>query len=180
MNLAILPKLLIGAVLVTAAILVLSTNLFKPSQKPQPATSTIPVSESVSLMLSPITLTKKINEKFDVEVSLKGGDLDISGVDMTIKFDPAVLELSSFTPSGKYNGALLNGPADNKSGSFRYIAVNSSATPIKGEIVLGTLHFKAKAIGSAKVTFGTNQITASGYPQAIPTNSEDGKYEVKG
>lgn len=184
MNLFVLPKLLVGVgVLVAAAILLLNTNLVKQNQVLNQVSNSSKVTttaESVSLNLSPSSLTKKVNEKFDVEVSIKAGDLDISGADITIKFNPSVLELSSFTPSNKYNNVLLNGPVDNKTGSFRFIVANSTATPIKGEIVFGTLHFKAKAPGSSPVTFGTNQITASGHPQAIPTNSEDGKYEVKG
>lgn len=137
--------------------------------------------DTVTLKLTPPTLTKNLNDPlFDVVVSIDGGNLDVSGIDITVNFSPTILELTSFTPSGVYNSVLLNGPPNNTTGSIRIILANNSSTPIVGSnVVLGTLHFRGKTIGTSPVTFVPNQITAAGRTTAIATtNNTTGSYTI--
>ena len=148
-----------------------------PTPSPTPSASPGP---TVSLILNPAILTKNLNEPpFDISLSLNAGSLDISGVDIRLTFNPAILEMLPFTPSNTYNSVLLNGPPDNTIGSFRYIAANNSSASISGNIQLGTIQFRGKALGTSQVTLFSNEITASGRTTSIATaNNTTGNYTI--
>lgn len=168
----LLPFIIVGLILVAIPI---TTLLVRQQQifKSRAATT-------VTLHLTPVTASEPVGQSFDVIVSVDSGNLDISGVDISLSFTPGILQLANFTPSTSYSSVILNGPANNDTGNFRFIEVNNSTSPITGNnIALGTLHFSGKAVGSAQVKFLTTQITASGQSAAIPTaNNDTGNYNI--
>ena len=137
------------------------------------------VSQRNQLLFSPNSLTKQVNEEFDVTLTISNPDnLDISGVDFRLEFSKDILEIRNFTPSSVLNSVLINGPPDNIAGSFRYVAVNTTSTPITQNLTLGVLKLKGKAVGQGQVGLTSGSVTASGQSSSLSLTSSGGSYTI--
>lgn len=136
--------------------------------------------EYVSLTLAPSILEKAPGETFDVEFYFEAKTFSITGVDVTINYDPSILQMERFTPVSTFNNVLVNNPPDNTKGEYRYAAVDTANTPQTGKITVGIITFKAQnTTGTSYVDLNNIQITALGQSTAIPTaDNTQGKYVV--
>lgn len=122
----------------------------------------------VSFLLSPPSGNKAIGEEFDIQLSLKVADNDVTGFDFKLRFDTAFLEILNFQPTSVIGVAFTTPLAQaNQTGILRYITNNSSTTPIVVDqatytVALGTLRLKAKAQGTATANFQDVKVTAQG------------------
>lgn len=132
---------------------------------------------SASLIFSPTTKSITPGATFDVELSFNAGANNITGLDITIRYNKDVLEMTSFQPSAMFNNQLIN-QVDNKEGTLRYSAVNTSQNNT-GNINIGTITFSAKKEGISNVAFENVQITALGQSGSLPiTSNITGSYTV--
>lgn len=125
---------------------------------------------AISLDLSPQTSTNNQGSTFSIQVSIGAADNNISGVDITMNFNPSVLELVSFVPSTAFSSQLIN-VTDNNAGTLHYTAVAPEQVNNTGTVSVGTLNFKGKTAGVGNVTFGTVQITGQGVTSSLPISS---------
>jgi len=134
---------------------------------------------TVSLNLIPQTTTKYKGQNFDVGLSLNAADNVISAVDVTFNFDKNILEMISFSPSGAFKDTVVN-KVDNILGSFRYVGVTTSSTPLtKGTFSLGALTFRGKTVGSGFLNFRTLIITGDRVANALTVSPTiNGKYII--
>lgn len=147
-----------------------------------PFPPTVTPSNSGQLVLLPANYSFVIGTSFDVDLLLTS--TNFTGVDTTVRFDPQILELLSFTPERTsssvpvFNNELIK-TTDNTTGSFRYAAVNTTNAMQGG--IIGKLRFRTKTLGNSYVTFENAQVTMLGYNGAIDiaSNSTGATYIVQ-
>lgn len=141
----------------------------------------------VAVLLTPLTKTVRTGDNLDVQVTLNGGDNDISAVDITFTYDSELLEPASqsgqVNPFAPITGGFL--PITNTlttPGTVHFVGVNPTSNPITGaNIPLGTFHFTAKAEGDATIGFSNIHINGAGVASALPvdsTNTKIGHYTI--
>jgi len=109
------------------------------------------------LDFDPASGTYKVGDTFKVNLGIDSGEQKVQAVDAFISFDATKLEVSSVekvtTPAFPFDDLTPN--LDNSSGKLQPSLINSQstyeATTAKGELL--TITFKAKATGSASVSF---------------------------
>lgn len=156
--------LLIGVAAIAILIIPITVSEL---QKEQETRSRASSSSPVTLSLSPSSKLLAVGESFTSQLLMQTESNDVSGVDITLKFDRNILEIISFAPTSVFNTSLLNTPS-NENGTLRYAAVNTSANPITGDgIELGTIAFRAIDSGTSTVSFERVQATGTGQSQAL-------------
>lgn len=126
--------------------------------------------ETVTPLLTPNSATKNVGEAFEAQLSLNASGNDITGVDVRLTTSKDVVEIVSFQPSPTFPNELIK-TVDEQTGTLRYVAVNTTANPLTGTVLVGTVTFRAKAQGTSPVTLlGDTQITALGHSGKLPTN----------
>lgn len=142
-----------------------------------PATPPIPPGQ-VALALSPASSSAYIGESLSVDLVLTAGTFNITGVDIIMNFNEAILPVNSFTPGTQFNSELIK-RIDHNVGSFRYVATNTNpSVEITGEVKLGTFTLTPKVFGQGQLNFLSTQITAYGETNAIPATTTGGTYIV--
>lgn len=123
-----------------------------------------------------------VGQTFSASVNLINstyGPKDISSVDITVSYDPAVLELINFDTENNYD--FLTIVNDQIPGSIHFVGVRTS-TPLSMPPTLlriGALVFKAiQTSSSTAVSFTTAAINASGYTEGISFNQEPQSYVI--
>ncbi len=149
-------------------------NVASPSATPTPI-----IVSPVSFGLNPNIATASAGQTFTVGIGLNNNaNYAISGVDVNLSFDNAILTLQSFTPSSFLNSKLTNSIAG-ESGTLHYVAVETLQPISQQTYNLGTLTFVGRNPGIGNVNIQNAQITAIGIPGAIPTaNNDQGSYTV--
>ncbi len=133
----------------------------------------------VSYSLSPASATKQVGDNLDLSVTLNSGTNNVSFVDFTLNYDQSILEVSSFTTVSALNTVIVNQP-DNKTGKFRFVAGNNSNNPVRGNINVGTVHFRVKGAGNAKVNLVSNEVTVrTNPPSDVNVSVASGTYLLK-
>lgn len=105
---------------------------------------------------------------FSVYMMLDSAVYPISGVDITVTYNPGVLSLQRFAPGTRFNSLLYN-TIDTNAGILRYAAVETiTKTPPVGRLILGQLTFFAKKVGIATVNAKNMQVTATNFSGNVP------------
>jgi len=108
--------------------------------------------EAASLSLSPSSGTHETGDTFTVDLKVDTGGEGAMTVDSVIKFDSTRLEVSSVS-AGSFMTDMQKS-LDNSTGSL--VIYNFSSQPLTSAVgggVLASIVFKAKAAGTASVTF---------------------------
>lgn len=132
----------------------------------------------VLLTLSPTSGTAQVGELLSVDVILQASSNNITGVDVSVQFNDAILSVNKFVPGTQFNAEVVN-RVDPATSTFRYVATSTDASAqITGDIRLGTLVLEPKASGQGTVSFQASQVTALGNPDGLSVSSENGSYVV--
>ncbi len=145
---------------------------------PSPTTT----ANKVSFQFNPPADSKQVGNSFDVGVGLNTGSNNVSFVDFTISYDKNLLNMDSFSPTTTLNTVVTNGPPNNDTGTFHFVAGNNSNNPVTGSnINLGIIHFKAKANGTAQVKLDSKELTVrnNGSPTDIAADGASGVYTIQ-
>ncbi len=128
----------------------------------------------------PVTTTANVGDTFVVNVRAdQVGNL--YGIDSTVRFDPALLEVTSVAAGNWWASlnpyvAAMN--IDNAGGQVRYAAsLTAPASALNGSGNLIAITFKAKAQGSTPLWFSALKLVDAG-AQVIPAGHADGQVTV--
>ena len=172
-------KLLLAVIGIVILVVAIPASLYLVRQQ-QTLRSKAAVGDFPGLVLSPLSATKAVNDTFDVNLLVNGGSEDVSSVDIQLTFNKDVLEIQQFTPSSSF-APIISNPYDNSSGQVHIISVNPTNTPNTGQTTVGTIRFRAKALGVSPVNFGQSNITVASQNQLIDVpfaNNSNGLYTV--
>lgn len=147
------PKIifgLIGVILAVEAIYAFKT-FTKPLPPPPPKIQ--PISGGKIVLLSP-KKEYKVGETVPVAVRVVTGGHQSGGTDVTLKYDPKILEATGAANLKKGliypEYPLLS--VDGKTGDVRISGISGTGASFNGIGVLATINFKAKAFGKSSVT----------------------------
>lgn len=142
-----------------------------------PSSPPYPPGEAV-LTLSPLTTSVNLNEPLSLDVIIKAGTNDITGVDISINSNPSILAINKFVPGTQFNSQLISRIESNGT-VYRYAATNTDVNVHNtGDVRLGTLVLDPKALGLADVKFIANQVTALNVAGSLAITIENGTYTV--
>lgn len=147
------PKIifgLIGIILIVEAIY--AFRIFsKPLPPPPPKIQ--PIGGGKIVLVSP-KKEYKVGETVPVAVRVVTGGHQSGGTDVTLKYDPKILEATGAANLKKGliypEYPLLS--VDGKAGDVRISGISGTSTSFNGIGVLATINFKAKAFGKSAVT----------------------------
>ena len=128
---------------------------------PTPEAVTLP---EAALALSPTEGTFAADENFEVQVVLEAEDnTSTDGADITLSFDPALLEVLDISSSDFYPQRLVN-EVDSEKGIIRLALANTpNQDEVQGGGTVATITFKALQAGEAEIVFGeTTSVAADG------------------
>lgn len=148
---------------------------------------------AASLSLSPATASKNINDSFGVDIVLDTEGVPVSGATAMINYDVTKLQVvdDDATATGVQikPGTILTqtlaNSVDATAGQIRFDAGTLGAS-FTGRGVMGTIHFKAIAEGSAQATFvfnpsattNTSAVAAASGPNNLLTTVNDGTFTI--
>lgn len=141
------------------------------SQTPPP----LPPGGAVSLTMTPniFNLTIGAATPTSAQIVINAGSNNITGVDFTFSYNPAMIKVVGFTPATGFDSELYK-TIDNTTGKLRFAAVDTTtATANTGSVPVGTIQFSGSTVGSSTGTFQSVQITALGYTGALPNTTND-------
>lgn len=144
---------------------------------------------SVAVILTPLTSTLAIGEDAGIQVTVDGAGHDISAVDITLTYDPALFAPfttcppatnppmgmpctvnNPFSPAATF--ATITNASDRTIGTIHFVGVNPTSNPItSASIPLGTIHLQALAVGTAQVGFANIHINGAGVSGALPVDA---------
>ena len=124
--------------------------LLAPVPKPKPIQQVQPIADA-KIVLATVKKNLKVGDDFPVRVNVFTGGHATSGTDVILRFNPKVLEATSFTKGKIYNDyPLIN--MDNKAGLIRVSGIAPAGKKgFAGGGDLGIVNFKAKQPGQAGV-----------------------------
>lgn len=126
--------------------------------------------EVTELRIRPETTNATVGEDIVLTVDVLRG-VDLSGYDLTITYDPAVLELVSWA-HGSYLSNLAMMKTDLQPGSIRLAAVQVGKPGVSGDGTLLVLTFRAAHTGSSTVGFTSVDLATAEGTRVIPANSD--------
>lgn len=128
----------------------------------------------------PVTTTVTVGNTFVVNVRAEQVG-NLYGIDSTVRFDPALLEVTSVAAGNWWaslNPYVVATSIDNVGGQVRYAAsLTAPAAALNGGGNLIAITFKAKAQGSTPLWFSSLKLVDAG-AQVIPTGYTDGQVMV--
>lgn len=161
----ILGLVLLGEVIYAARVLVLPTPSPLPLNK-----VTTPIQNKIGkISLNTSKTVYKVNEVISVPVIIDTGSSEISGVDLLVKFDPKILEVSS---GGLVAGEILDEypllSTDKTKGLISISGIVASNKVFKGVGQFAILNLKAKAPGTTSlvIDFKKDSTTLSNLVEA--------------
>jgi hypothetical protein len=137
-----------------------------------PCTQKIFAQSANSLVLSPLEITKNKGDTFPVTLTYTApSGADVSGFDVTISYNSAVLDYSSLSPNADFDIDLKRKATP---GRIQYARFNSTTKIINGTITLGTITFKGKAKGKTTVSVSGSitDYTRNGTTSVTPITAE--------
>lgn len=164
MNLKIIVAILVGLLVVQIVGAVIFFMLVQNKPQPlsslenqqQPATNrSSSHSTGGKLVLSADKETIGVGETVVVTITLDSGNRPLDGVDASLKYDPALLEVVrtnnlAFTPGRLFPDVVLNS-FNQTQGVATMSAISSLNQNFAGSGTLGTISFRAKKAGTATV-----------------------------
>jgi len=142
--------------------LVWACNYFS---KPTPTVPTPSASggPEASLALSPSEGTFAIDKNFEVQIVLEAEEtVTTDGVDITLSFDPAKLEVLDVSSLDFYPQRLVN-EVDSEKGIIRLALANTpEQDEVQGGGTVATITFKTLQAGEVEVAFGESTIAGAG------------------
>lgn len=114
------------------------------------------------LWVSPASITKEIDDTFEVQIQIATGSNQVFGVDLYLSFDPQVLEARDIISGGFFpDPQQLAKNIDNQTGNIVY-SLGSLASQ-QGTGAAATIGFEAKAAGTSSISFeaGTSVAAAN-------------------
>ncbi len=133
-----------------------------------------PSPQAVTFMLAPSSGTYKVGDVFDVQIMVDGQKYNVGAVDFELNYDKNKLAVTSFTPSKTFNQVIVNELSDTtlNAGKLRFAAGNNTLNKIEGgNILIGTIHFKAKAVGNVSASLIPRDVAVRTNPPAdVPTS----------
>ncbi|MBI2443188.1 MAG: hypothetical protein HYV40_04765 [Candidatus Levybacteria bacterium] len=154
--------LIIGGLILLLAIWLVASQI-----KKQTETRSKAAGEAVTFSLTPASQDVVIGNTFQINVSLDAKTNNITGVDLTLQYNPQVSDAVSFQPAGNFNTELIK-TIDPATGTVRFATVNTGTTVLSGVMPIGTLTLTGKSQGSGTLALQKAQITASGIQTEIP------------
>lgn len=104
------------------------------------------------LSLSPNTGSYNKNQNFDINILLNTGDKPVVGIDVSLTFDPAILQIQAVNPGSLFQNQIV---FKNETSNNRILLSLGSFTPFTGSGTYGTIKFLATGIGNTQVGFDT-------------------------
>ena len=151
---------LIVVAFLLAVLLYAPKGMVQKSETPQAAQSGFATSVPVALSLSPPlqdTVTGTI-----LALTLDASATELSGCDLTLSYDPTILEFQSATAAAFLaTGGTPYFSAEATAGTLRLITARTGAEPASGSGTLATLAFHVIAPGSAAIGFTAVQCVDS-------------------
>lgn len=147
------PKIIFGFIAVI--LIVEAVYAFKTFREPlpPPPPKIQPISGGKIVLLSP-KKEYKVGETVPVAVRVVTGGHQSGGTDVTLKYDPKILEATGAANLKK--GAIYPEypllSVDGKAGDVRISGISGTGTSFNGIGVLATINFKAKTSGKSAVT----------------------------
>lgn len=122
------------------------------TQKPQQTTTQATLS-GVNLSLQPAIITANINSDFNIDIFADAGTNQVTGTDITINYDPRLLELKSINPK-QFLPKVVREPII-ASGSATITLGTDGTSGISGGGILASLVFSPMSDGSSmtQITF---------------------------
>lgn len=131
---------------------------------------------STKLFLSPSLATKSAGSSFGVEVRINTGGEKINSAALFLTFSQDLLE-ATLSTENSWASVFSQKEVDNKSGSVKLNG--GSSAPTEGEnLLLGTINFKAKKAGVAKVNFTEQSVVYKGTTSVL-VSSAGGVYTIQ-
>lgn len=112
--------------------------------------------QAATLNFDPTTATTSVGQTFQLKININAGSDQVTGSDVYITYDAAILEAQSVS-----DGTFFPTVANNITSGRVYIAamVDDPASPKTGSGTLATVTFKGLKDGSISLAFDCNQTT---------------------
>ncbi len=139
--------LLIGAYLIKTAKQI-STNAANPS-----------------LVLTTNLATPKVNDQFVAAVSMDTQGVSVTGIDLTVNYDPNILTATSIQPGGFLPYVFIGGSVATAGKATIVLGcpIDTAPRPVTGVGLVATINFTAKTLGSTNITFdNATKVSVSG------------------
>lgn len=125
--------------------------------------------EAISFSLTPVTQNVLLGQTAEYTLSVNAYSNIITGVDITLKFDPSLIQSAQWTTSSPSLSTPINdGIVNLTDGTIRYSAVEISNPILTSNFTLGTIRLTTKALGSGSLSLFKAQVTAQGLESALP------------
>lgn len=152
---------ILSVLIITAVITVLI------ARSTQETRSKASLSPSI-IALSPQVLGTKKGHSTEIQILLTTQGRNIMGASMTLKYDPALLSINSFTPNKEFSETVLNS-VNPTTGEIKFIILETQDKSHNSQTLsLGTLKLTAKENGITKINVVKSQIVALGTNTQIP------------
>ncbi|MDO8522778.1 MAG: cohesin domain-containing protein [bacterium] len=134
---------------------------------------------SASLYLSPNAGSYTIGNTFSVEIKLNSGGVAINAADGTLVFNPDKIEVKSISKAGSVFSLWVQEPAfSNSLGTIIFAGGKPSPGFTGASGIIMTITFKAKASGTANLSFASGSILADdGLGTNVLSNLGSGSYQ---
>ncbi|WP_282075917.1 malectin domain-containing carbohydrate-binding protein, partial [Maribacter aquivivus] len=117
--------------------------------------------DGVFLNINPVNTNVSIGDSFDVKVLLSTGIQPVNGAEIHLNFDPAILQVSSLTPTTiPFNIPVLTQNFDNTQGTIDYGAGTFTTPFPSGNFEMITVSFTAVGSGNSPINFINPENTA--------------------
>lgn len=124
---------------------------------------------NTKLFLSPPLATKSAGSSFAAEIRINTGGEKINSAAAQLSFNQDLLE-ASLSTENSWAGVFSQKEVDNQGGSIKLNG--GSSQPTEGEnLLLGTINFKAKKAGVAKVNFTDQSVVYKGTTNVLNTTT---------
>lgn len=111
------------------------------------------------LSMNPSSTSKAAGSTFPVAVILNAGPYSVTGAEIHVQYNPAVLEITGFTP-GKPLPVVLTQPAISSGNASVTLGAQPNAY-LKGSDIVGTFTVKALTNKPAAITFTTDTMVSA-------------------
>ncbi len=140
------------------------------------------------LSLSPQKEESKIGNIFPVEILLDTKDFEIDGVDVFLKYDPKILEISGKEGSririGNIFENFMGSEINKETGLIKFSALSKPKEKFQGQGKIATINFKSLEEGMTKISFIferglTTDTNVSRKGEDVLLDVVDGEYIIK-
>ncbi len=123
---------------------------------------------ATTLSLFPATQNKAVGESFALTVNANSGENKITGIDIEVTFNPAVVQMNQMSATSaisKLSTVIKNGEINNTTGKARFVAFTASKdNAVSGSLDIITLSgtiISSAAQGASQLTFSQSSTVAA-------------------